>query len=155
MPFLSNTILAEAFCSGVRLDIFSYCFRSVFPFLSVSAGVGREASKAQRVRRVRPQDALLYGFFFCACSFVFAVPFRTAGGRGYLAPSVELGKLEVCQRPPDSVPVRPGPVRGLSRPLGQYMIRSYTSFMFLRLHLLSQPVCAVWNRSGGGSTDDG
>ena len=27
-----------------------------------------------------------------------------------------------------------------------FLIRSYTSFMFLRLRLLSQPGCAVWNR---------
>ena len=67
-PFLSNTIPAEALCSGVRLDIFlllPFCFF----FHSLSRGVGREASKAQRVRRVRPQDDLFYGFF-CACSFV-------------------------------------------------------------------------------------
>ena len=71
---------------------------SILFSLRLSRGVGREASKAQRVRRVRPQDVLLYGFL-CACVFCFAVPFRTAGGRGYLAPGVELGKLEVCQRP--------------------------------------------------------
>ena len=38
--------------------------------LCVSMGVGREASKAQCVRRARPQDALFNGVFFCACSFV-------------------------------------------------------------------------------------
>ena len=68
---------------------------------------------------------------------------------------VGLGKLEGCQGPLDSAPVRPGPVRGLSRPLGRYMIRSYISFMFLRLHLLNQPVCAVWKRSGGVFTENG
>ena len=108
-------------------------------FLSLFLGVGREASKAQRVRRVRPQDVACYGIFLCVL-FCFAVPFRTAGGQGYVAPSVELGKLEVSQRTPDTVPVRPGPVRGLSRPLGRCVIRSYVAFMFLRLHLLSQPV---------------
>ena len=36
----------------------------------LALGFGREVSKAQRVRRVRPQDILFYGFLFCACSFV-------------------------------------------------------------------------------------
>ena len=90
-PFLSNPIRAEALCSGVRLDIFlllPFCFLS----LSLSMGVGREASKAQRVSRVRPQDALFYGVFFYVCSFVLLF----LSGRpvvGYQDPSVELGKL--------------------------------------------------------------
>ena len=60
------------------------------------------------MRRVRLQDALFCVFFF----FCVAVPFRTAGGQGYLAPDVDLGKLEVCQRPLDSVAARAEPVRG-------------------------------------------
>ena len=32
----------------------------------LALGFGREVSKAQRVRRVRPQDALFYGVL-CAC----------------------------------------------------------------------------------------
>ena len=66
-----------------------------FPFF---LGVGREVSKAQRVRRVRPQGALFMARLH-ACFFFWA-----DGGQGYLAPRVELGKLEVCQRSPDSIP---------------------------------------------------
>ena len=40
----------------------------------------------------------------------------------------------------ESVQVRPGPAKSASRPLGRQLVRLDTSFVFLRLHRLSQPV---------------
>ena len=54
----TSQTLSSKRCTGLL-----FCFL----FLSLSAGVGREATNAQRVRRVRPQDALFYGFCVRAC----------------------------------------------------------------------------------------
>ena len=61
---------AQAFCLGVGSDIFiSCCWRFIFSFLSLFPGDERDASEAQRARKV-PQDAFVYRFF---CIFLVSL----------------------------------------------------------------------------------
>ena len=100
--FVYLLLLPKSFLLGRPLGHFLCCFfpRVSFPFF---LGVGREVSKAQRVRRVRPQGALFMARLH-ACCVVFAVLFWAAGVRGIWLHVLSWGKLEVCQRPPDSIP---------------------------------------------------
>ena len=71
-------------------------FRFVFSS-SLSSGVGREASKAPRVRRTRLQVALPHGFLLClhARGFVLWFFSKRLVVRGTWPP-IELGN-EICQ----------------------------------------------------------
>ena len=80
-------------------------------FFSLSLGFGHEASEVEACKKGASLSRFVLWLFLLCRKFCFSVPFKTAGGRWYLAPGVELGNLEVCQRTPDSVLVRPGPVR--------------------------------------------
>ena len=75
-------------------------FRVSFPFF---LGVGREVSKAQRVWKVRPQGALFMARLRACCVVLLFFSWRLVA-RGIWLHALSWGKLEVCQRPPASIP---------------------------------------------------
>ena len=139
----------KAFCSGVRWDIFHVAPPPpVFPFLSFLSGCWTRGQYGSACKEGTSPRCFVYGSFACMLC-CFCCSFLGGWCPGYLAPRVELGETGGLSETTCQYTVGLGPVRGIFRPLGRRIIRWYVAFfLFLWIHLLSQPVPFCLNQVG-------